>query len=208
VACFDKVIESLDIAEGLGERPDILFTFSDENAAEAAKIYEQICKPRGLMLILNPMFSYQGVGAHTLAEGTLQQMEALARKPLVYMNAAFVELRRQGGNKINAPACRAGDTTVVISPQNTLILPCYHLGLEEYPINGNLQELWNSQLILTEREKAGKLPLCQGCTVNCYMQPSMATKVDSFFWMALPSTLKYTLEKGTWKRLLPHFSLR
>jgi hypothetical protein len=48
----------------------------------------------------------------------------------------------------------------------------------------------------------GRLPQCEGCTINCYMQPSFAVETSKYFWEALPSTLKYNWEKGTWKRLL------
>ena len=201
IACFDKVLESLAIAKALGERPDILFTFHDGNVADARRVYLEICKPRGLILILNPMFGYNGVGNEGLSEETLVAMEELGKQKGVYLNAAFIELRRQGGNQLAAPVCRAGETTVVISPENNLMLPCYHAGLEEYPIMGRLFDLWHAPQVVNERERAGKLPICEGCTVNCYMQPSMATKIDRYFWLALPSTIKYNWEKGTWKRL-------
>ena len=48
----------------------------------------------------------------------------------------------------------------------------------------------------------GRLPQCEGCTINCYMQPSFAVETSKYFWQALPSTLKYNWEKGTWKRML------
>jgi hypothetical protein len=34
------------------------------------------------------------------------------------------------------------------------------------------------------------------------VQPSFAVETSKYFWEALPSTLKYNWEKGTWKRLL------
>jgi hypothetical protein len=148
------------------------------------------------------MFSYADVGETPIAEATFQKMTKLARRKGVYLNQGFVELIRRGGNNIVDPVCHAGHTTIVISPDNKLVLPCYHAGLKEFTINGNLQELWNSQEVLQEKKLAGKLPICQGCTVNCYMQPSMATNLSTYFWLAMPSTLKYNLEKGTWKRLL------
>lgn len=203
IACFGKVLESIEIALELGERPDILYTFCDANADDAERVYAEICRPKGLMLLLNPMFGYNGVGDDPVSEETLTRMEALGKKPGVYLNAGFTELRRRGGNRIDDPVCRAGETTLVISPENKLVLPCYHAGLQEYDIQGKLHELWLSDAVAAEKSLAGRLEICEGCTVNCYMQPSMATRVDRYFWLALPSTLKYNWEKGTWKRLLP-----
>jgi hypothetical protein len=34
------------------------------------------------------------------------------------------------------------------------------------------------------------------------MQPSFATELSKYWLAALPSTLKYNWEKGTWKNLL------
>ena len=201
IACFNKVMESIALAKELGERPDILFTFCDANADDAEKVYEDICLPNNLVLLLNPMFGYNGVGQELVSSDTLSRMERLASRRLVYLNKGFTELRRTGGNRIKSPICRAGETTVVISPENKLVLPCYHAGLTEYPIEGKLFDLWQSNTVTEERKKAGRLPICEGCAVNCYMQPSMATRIDKYFWLALPSTLKYNLEKGTWKRL-------
>jgi len=41
----------------------------------------------------------------------------------------------------------------------------------------------------------GRFPGCQGCAINCYMQPSFAYQPNPYFLRALPSTVKYSLEK-------------
>ncbi|MEO1655630.1 MAG: radical SAM protein, partial [Bacteroidota bacterium] len=61
VACFDFVMQSIDIARSLGEKPDILFTVFEENMAEIPKIYEEITRPNQLVLILNPVFDYNAI---------------------------------------------------------------------------------------------------------------------------------------------------
>jgi hypothetical protein len=83
-----------------------------------------------------------------------------------------------------------------------LILPCYHLGTQRFPIAGNLKTLYRSDAVRQLITLEGRLPACEGCTINCYMQPSFAVEVNTYFWKALPSTLKYNWHKGTWKRLL------
>jgi MoaA/NifB/PqqE/SkfB family radical SAM enzyme len=201
VACFDKVMESIAVAKTLGERPDILFTVLDNNLDQLEAVYSQICQPNGLVLIINPAFSYNEVGTQLTSE-QLQTLHRWGKRPGVYLNDAFIQLRLDGGNQTDRPVCLAGSTTVVISPENELVLPCYHLGLKSFPIEGRLYSLYQStevqQLIALE----GRLPACQGCVVNCYMQPSFGVKVNRYFWKALPSTLKYNRLKGTWKQLL------
>ena len=203
VACYDFVLESIRIAKSLGEKPDILFTVFSENIDQLEDVYEQICLPNNLVLIINPAFSYNQVqtGAGLLPE-QLAYISAFGKRKKVYLNEGFIQLRRDGGNHISNPVCRAASTTLVISPENELVLPCYHLGLKKYPIQGNLYNVYQSAEVKKQIALEGRLPACEGCTINCYMQPSFAVEINQYFWKALPSTLKYNLHKGTWKRIL------
>ena len=202
VRCFDKVMESIAIAKSFGERPDILFTVFEHNIGQIEAMYRQISRPNGLVLILNPVFDYNGVDTGgALSEVALDQLTHWGKQPGVYLNDGFVQLRRDGGNHIGRPVCRAASTTLVISPQNELVLPCYHLGLKNVPINGQLYEVYRSEEVQKLVALEGRLPACEGCAINCYMQPSFAVEISKYWWSALPSTLKYNYMKGTWKQL-------
>ncbi len=202
VKCFDSLKESIKIAKGLGERPDILFTVFEHNIDKIQQVYEEISQPDNLVLILNPVFEYSTVKTgEKLSENSLKKLLSWAKKKNVYLNEAFVELRKDGGNHIEEPVCLSGSTTIVISPENKLVLPCYHLGLEEIPLNGNLYDLYKSEKIQKLIAMEGRYKECEGCTVNCYMQPSFAVETNKYFWKALSSTLKYNYIKGTWKQL-------
>jgi MoaA/NifB/PqqE/SkfB family radical SAM enzyme len=201
VKCFDHLIESIQIARSIGERPDIIFTVTSFNIGQIKQVYEEITAPNKLMLILNPIFSYGEVGSE-LSESDLNTLQLWGKRKNVYLNDAFIQLRRDGGNDINNPACLAGSTTIVISPENKMILPCYHLNKGELAIENNLLAIRQSEQVQEMIQKEGRYNECQGCTVNCYMQPSFAVEVSKYFFKALPSTLKYAVEKGTWKRML------
>ena len=201
VKCFDKVMESIEIAKRLGERPDILFTVFDDNLHELERVYEEITIPNGLVLIINPVFEYNGVG-EKLSSNSLDVLEGWVGKPNVFLNKAFLDLRREGGNHISDPVCKAATSTIVISPENELVLPCYHLGLDKLPIEGNLRSLWESSEVEEMKKLEGRLKECEGCTINCYMQPSFSVEMNRFFWKSLGSTWKYNMIKGTWKELV------
>lgn len=204
VACYDFVLQSIEIAKGLGERPDILFTVMNANIGKIQEVYEKFCLPNRLVLILNPIFGYNEVDTGGgLSMGALQELKEWGRKPGIYLNGGFIGLRKDGGNQIEKPVCKAGSTTVVISPENQLVLPCYHLGLKEFPINNQLKTLYHSVEVQELIKLEGKLPACEGCAINCYMQPTFATHLSRYFWQALPSTFKYNYMKGTWKALRP-----
>lgn len=201
VACFDFVMESIRLAKSIGERPDILFTVFETNKADIQAVYEQICLPNDLILILNPAFEYNQVGDR-LSPSTLDELESWGKKKNVFLNQAFIELRRDGGNHIHDPVCKAASTTLAISPKNELVLPCYHLGEKSFPIEGDLVSLYRSKKVQTHIATEGKLPACEGCTINCYMQPSFAVETSKYFWKSLPSTIKYNRIKRTWKHLV------
>ena len=203
VPCFDHVMESIQIAKSLGEKPDILFTVFEENKVDIQAVYEDICLPNNLVLILNPSFDYNQVETgSSLTQETLHELRIWGKKKKVYINDAFITLRENGGNHIDEPICKAASTTTVISPENELVLPCYHLGTQSFPIIGNLETVYKSEEAQKLISLEGRLPECEGCTINCYMQPSFAVEVNKYFWKALPSTLKYNRIKGTWKQLI------
>jgi MoaA/NifB/PqqE/SkfB family radical SAM enzyme len=201
VRCFDKLMASIETALALGETPDLLFTVTNDNVHRLPEIYEQISYPNRLILIINPLFEYNTLG-DGLAEEVMGMMEAFAQKPYTYLNPAFLDLRRRGGNDPNAPVCKAVSTCVVISPFNELVLPCYHYGLERLPIDGRLYDLWHSDAVAHHKAMEGRHPVCEGCTINCYFEPSFATSpTTSYFWQSLPSKMQYSWTKFVVQRL-------
>ena len=194
VNCFDHLVQSIDIALALGEKPDILFTVTEENHTEIQQVYEDFALKNNLMLILNPMFSYKGVGEE-LGGNVTAELRKWASKPRVYLNTAFLDLRENGGNNINNPVCTAGTSTIVISPENKLVMPCYHLEGQNFEIAGQLEDLMDNEEVKSWQKKAGRLPECKGCTINCYMEPSFASRLSPLFFKSIGSTLKYSLQK-------------
>jgi MoaA/NifB/PqqE/SkfB family radical SAM enzyme len=203
VAAFDFVMQSIEKAKSIGERPDILFTVFETNIHQIEKVWKEICVPNHLLLILNPVFAYNDVNTRQgLSPKALQDLKYWAKQPMIYLNDAFLLLRQDGGNQIDKPICRAGSSTIVISPENKLVLPCYHLGIESLPIENNLFDIYKSEKVQKLVKMQGRYAQCQGCVINCYMQPSFAVELNKYWFAALPSTLKYNRIKGTWRKYL------
>ncbi len=201
VRCFDKLMESIETALALGQEPDLLFTVTNDNVHRLAEVYERIAYPNRLILILNPLFEYNTLGA-ALSDAAMQTMGAFARKPYTYLNPAFLTLRRRGGNDPARPVCKAVSSCIVISPFDELVLPCYHLGLERLPIQGRLYDLWRSDTVARHRALEGRHEACRGCAVNCYFEPSFAVSPESrYFWQSLPSKMRYSWTKFVVQRL-------
>ena len=201
VQCFDKLMESIERAMALGEHPDLLFTVTNENVDQLRPIYERITRPNKLMLIINPLFEYHSLGDE-LAEEVMATVEQFARKPYTYLNPAFMTLRRRGGNDPDNPTCKAASTCVVISPFDELVMPCYHYGLDKMPIEGGLYDLWHSDKVRWHQKMEGRHDVCEGCTINCYFEPSFAVSPGSrYFWESLSSKTQYSWTKFVVQRL-------
>lgn len=191
-ACFDQVMASIDAARALGETPDLIFTATPDNLAHLAPLAE-FSRQTALLLIVNPLFLHHTKKA--LSRADLERIESLAGHPYLYINRAFHTLRRAGGNQCDQPRCRVVDGVIVIAPENELILPCYHFPSRRIPLESGLWEAWRSAAVRQERGRQGRRPECQGCTLNCYFDPSFHYQPDRYLFQSLAAKTKYSLDK-------------
>ena len=183
----------MELAKSLGEYPDILFTVTNETYKKLPRMHE-IAQKHGLVLIVNPVFSY--FGNPGLSDEALDYLEEyVSGKIDIYMNKGFIKLRRDGGNNINDPLCKAVSRVVVISPFNEIILPCYHFENERIPIDKPIKEIRQTEKLKYYKKMEGKFDFCQGCTVNCYFEPSFAFPTNFYSVSALSSKFKYGYNK-------------
>ena len=193
VNCYDHVIKSIDIAKSLGEFPDILFTVTNDTYKKLPRMHE-IAFKNDLVLIVNPVFSY--FGNPGLSNEAIDYIEEYVEGKLdIYLNSAYLKLRRDGGNKINDPLCKAVSRVIVISPDNEILLPCYHFASERIPIDRPIKEIRNSERVEYFKRMEGKFDFCRGCTVNCYFEPSFAFPTNAYAFASLPSKFKYGYNK-------------
>lgn len=189
---FDKVMESIDTARSLGEKPDLLYTITNDNADQLPLLAE-FAKRCGLMLIVNPVFSH--TSRHELDNDFLKQIEKFQFKPYVYVNTAFHRLRRNGGNRIENPRCRVVSSTIVISPDNKMVLPCFHFGQKKLHIDRPLSEMRQDSIVREFLARQGRFEFCNGCILNCYFDPSFLYKVDAYFFASLAAKARYVFNK-------------
>jgi MoaA/NifB/PqqE/SkfB family radical SAM enzyme len=124
------------------------------------------------ILYLNPCFSF--FGNEGLDPAKAEGLSKYFGLPGVVLDPAQLGLITRGGNDPADPVCRAVSSTVVISPENKLLLPCYHFKKDSVPINNNLYELYKkSPIVQTYKAMEGRFDFCKGCTVYCYMRNSL-----------------------------------
>ncbi len=193
VNCYKRIFESIDIAKSLGEFPDILFTVTNETYTKLPRMHE-IAAKNNLVLIVNPVFSY--FGNPGLSDKAIDYIEEYTDGKMdIYINKAFLKLRKNGGNDINDPSCKAVTRVIVISPYNEIILPCYHFESEKIKIDRPIDEIRNSEKIKHFQRMEGRFDFCKGCTVNCYFEPSFAFPTNLYAFSSLTSKFKYSYNK-------------
>ena len=192
IPSFNKVMASIDLARTLGEKPDIIFTAQHNNLHHLPALVE-FCRRTGLILVVNPVFSLRK--RRELTPSDLKLIEQFAHSPFVYINRAFHLLRTKGGNDPEKPRCRVVDAAIVISPQNELILPCYHHAKSRVVLTDGLDAHWQDPRVGEYRANQGRWPSCKGCTLNCYFDPSFCYHIDRYFTKSLSAKIKYSLDK-------------
>lgn len=194
---FQKVVESIKLARSLGEAPSIIATATPQSIGGMEKVI-RLAQELDVVVLLGPVFDYcDNQLLH--AEG-IKELERLARMDNVCVNWAFLKFYLDGGNQISSPRCRAISSTIVISPDDHLLLPCYHMHDERIKItheNGrsNLDALWHGAHVQERRKKEGAWGFCQGCTIWCYFETSFLWPPDKYFWLNLRSKARWAKEK-------------
>jgi MoaA/NifB/PqqE/SkfB family radical SAM enzyme len=194
---YAKVIDSIKLAKSLGEQPSIIATGTPESIKHMEKVIHQ-AQELGVIVLLGPVFDF--CENDLLQKEGIKEIRRLSELDNVCVNDAFLQFYLDGGNQVSKPRCRAISSVVVVSPDDHLLLPCYHMHDEQIKItheNGrsNLDELWKSTHVQAKRKKEGAWDFCQGCTIWCYFETSFLWPPDKYFFLNLKSKGRWAKEK-------------
>jgi MoaA/NifB/PqqE/SkfB family radical SAM enzyme len=171
---FHQVVEALAVARRLKQTLYISHVVTNESFDKVGEMI-RFAKDQGAILYLNPCFSF--FGNEGLDPEKAAALEKYFGQPGVILDPAQLALIASGGNKTTDPVCRAVTSSVVISPENELWLPCYHFRQQGIPIENNLYDLYTRGPIVQEAKRMeGRHHFCEGCTVYCYMRSSLQWK--------------------------------
>jgi MoaA/NifB/PqqE/SkfB family radical SAM enzyme len=184
VQIFDTLVKSVEVAQSLGEAPVLNHTVTAQNyhrIHEVAELGQRLqCR-----VWLNPAFTAHS-NYNAKKNPTPDMVRAIESAAKKYRNVgynraalAFIEA---GGNDTQNPRCKAVDAVIAISPHDELLLPCYHFAQKGLKINGNLYEMYlQSEEVDEFRKSQGRLSVCEGCTVWCYLIPSFFKGLDKYW---------------------------
>jgi MoaA/NifB/PqqE/SkfB family radical SAM enzyme len=194
---YQRAIEGIKLALSLGERPSIVTTATPESIDQIEEVIK-FAQELGVVVLLGPVFDF--CGNELLHKKGLDDLKRLSLMDNVCVNWAFVDFYLAGGNQTSKPRCRAISSTIVVSPDDHLLLPCYHMHDEQIKIQhdsgrSNLDDLWHSNHVQTKRKEEGAWKFCQGCTIWCYFETSFLWPPDRYFFLNLKSKLRWGKEK-------------
>ncbi len=202
VKIFDTLVESVNLAHELGEFPVLNHTVTAQNYEDLHLVAElgQELKAR---VWLNPAFTAHN-HYNSKKNPTPEIVKCIEQVSKRYSNVGYnkaaIEFVRNGGNSTENPRCKAVDAVIAISPNDELLLPCYHFSQQPVPIEGRLYELYRESEVVEEyRQSQGRLSVCEGCTVWCYLIPSFFKGFDKY-WLLNQAT--YASEFLARKRFL------
>ena len=201
---YASVLESIPAALSHKLVPDLLFTYSDRNIDSFAGIYN-LARKNKIIVILDPVFSLDG--NDTVSEKTHKKALKYNKLSGVYLNKAHLLLRKQGGNNIKKTLCKSVSSTIVILPDNSLALPCYHHKSDSLKITPPLDYILNSPKRLQAIQDQGKHLFCKGCHINCYFDPSFTFQLNKYFLLSMSAKIRYAFYKYIIYRH-PFFRLR
>jgi hypothetical protein len=88
---------------------------------------------------------------------------------------------------------------------NEIILPCYHFEQESIKIDRPIKELQKTEKYKHFLEMEGRFNFCEGCTVNCYFEPSFAFPTNLYGLASVTSKFKYGYNKLIKQKIKKNF---
>jgi hypothetical protein len=78
---------------------------------------------------------------------------------------------------------------------NEIILPCYHFEDDKIKIDRPIKEIQKTEKYKHFLKMEGRFDFCEGCTVNCYFEPSFAFPTNLYGLASVTSKFKYGYNK-------------
>jgi MoaA/NifB/PqqE/SkfB family radical SAM enzyme len=198
---FARVLLSIDIALRNDLVPDLLFTYTQENIGSFEGVY-RLARQKKLIVIVDPVFTVNG--KDLLPTAVHRTALDYAKRAGVYLNRAHLTLRSRGGNRTASPLCRAVDAAVVILPDNTLALPCFHHRVHCLTIKNDLTAILAGPIRKETALMQGRYQFCEQCHCNCYFDPSYRYMKNRLCVESLAAKINYAWQKYVvYRRPLP-----
>lgn len=200
IDAVEKVKEAILLAKSNRFDPTVLATVDNENIFQIEPL-ARWCLSHDIVLVIGPVYEY--FNNSELEKDYLKYIEYILKKyPNTWMNKAFLEFLKSGGNHIQNSRCKAG-SIVVIDPEFNLLLPCFHrritsLSILEDSRGVDFKTKWNMSIDI--RKQAGKYSFCNGCKILCYFEGGFLFPLSIYTILDISSRLSWLYKQWKFKR--------
>ena len=188
---YEKLLDSIKIAKNLKEDVCLSVTLTDETINNISSIAE-FCNKQKVVAYIHPCFSY--FKNEQLSRNNIKLIKKYFLHPFIRMNLIDLDFYFRGGNNINHPSCLAGKSTLDISPDDYLLIPCFHHCMKKVRINGNLLSIFYSKEWIDLYQNNGRYNFCNHCSIDCYFGLSYFDKIKRGFLKENLTMLKNLVE--------------
>jgi len=188
---FHRLIESIKIAKKLQQDICLTCTLTDKTMKNIEP-FVHFCREHKVIGYIHPCFSY--FNNEPLNRSFIKEIEKYFWKPYIRMNLPDLQFYYQGGNNIHRPSCLVGKSTFDISPDDYVLIPCFHHCKKKVKINGDLLSLFYSQEWKEYFQNNGTFDFCNHCSIDCYFGYSYWDKIRKGFIKENLSLLKNLIE--------------
>lgn len=175
---YKRLLESIHLAQNLGEDICLTCTITNETVKNI-KPFATFCKEHKVIGYIHPSFSY--FNNEKLNTAYIREIKKYFWHPYIRMNLPDLDFYYHGGNNINHPSCLVGKSTFDISPDDCILLPCFHHCRKKIKIAGNLLSLFYSDDWVTWFQNNGSYDFCRNCSIDCYFGYSYWDKIQRGF---------------------------
>jgi MoaA/NifB/PqqE/SkfB family radical SAM enzyme len=186
-----QLLSSIKLAKKMNQDICLICTITNENVTNIKEM-ANFAKENKVMMFLHPCYSY--FGNTQLEREYIKEIKKYFWHPYIRMSLTDLDFFYKGGNDITNTRCLAGKSTIDISPDNHLLIPCFHKYKKKIKIKNNLYSLFQSDEWNSYHMKAGHYEFCNGCSIDCYFGLSYWDKIRNGFFKANLTQLKNYIE--------------
>jgi MoaA/NifB/PqqE/SkfB family radical SAM enzyme len=169
---FAQIVRSIGLCQSVGWNPAFIFTVTRHTYGMIPDMID-LARDLDALCIMTPVFAYKEVGDDSLSPEQLARMKRLLRNRHVSVDPRYVDFLLDGGNHVSDRTCRSMDTHIVVAPDSSLFMPCYHYSMYHLPTPDGIYAAVASPEWKALAEKAGRYDFCEGCTIYCYMDAGL-----------------------------------
>jgi len=186
-----QLLSSIKLAKKMNQDICLICTITNDNVTNIKEMAD-FAKENKVMTFLHPCYSY--FGNTQLEREYIKEIKKYFWHPYIRMSLTDLDFFYKGGNDSTNTRCLAGRSTFDISPDNHLLIPCFHKFKKKIKIKNNLFSLFQSDKWDSYYMEAGRYEFCSGCSIDCYFGLSYWDKIRNGFFKANLTQLKNYIE--------------